>query len=144
MKREFVSYFILILVSTLLLFTGFPDVLTHPNGVLMSDDLDAFKSYFNFSYYLRYGEGFKLDAVNYPYGDLLFYVNSHPIYQWILSWIEPVFPSIVDYGPAIINLSMFISIALAPIFIFKILRHFSLPVWYAIVINMDKLIIAGP
>jgi len=136
MKREFVSYFILILVSTLLLFTGFPDVLTHPNGVLMSDDLDAFKSYFNFSYYLRYGEGFKLDAVNYPYGDLLFYVNSHPIYQWIISWFEPVFPSIVDYGPAIINLSMFISIALAPIFIFKILRHFSLPVWYAIVMAL--------
>lgn len=132
MKKEFLPYFILIIASTFLLFIGFPDVITHPNSVLMSDDLDAFKSYFNFSYYLRYGEGFKLKAVNYPYGDLLFYVNSHPVYHLILSWVEPIFPSIRNYGPAIINLSMLLSIVLSPIFIFKILRNFSLPIWYAV------------
>jgi len=136
MRKEYLFYFILIVLSTALLALGFPDVFGNPNGILMSDDLDAFKSYFNFSYHLRYGEGFKLNAVNYPYGDLLFYVNSHPVYQWILTSLEPVFPSIVDYGPAIINLSMLISVALASVFIYKILRHFSLPVWYAILLAL--------
>jgi len=136
MKKDFFPYFILIFVSASLIVFGFPDIVWHPNGYLMSDDIDAFKSYFNFSYHLRYGEGFKYDAVNYPYGDLLFYVNSHPVYQWILSWVELLFPSIVDYGPAIIHLSMFLSIVFASIFIYKILRHFSLPTWYAIVVAL--------
>jgi hypothetical protein len=123
-----------IAIATLLLIAfwlAFPELFASPNGYLFGDGVDAFKSYFNFSYHLRYGSSLKLEAVNYPYGDHLFYTNSHPFYQGVLSFPKSMLP-IGKYGPAIMNLGIVFSFAVGGIFLFLILRKFSVPTWYAV------------
>ncbi|WP_321286870.1 hypothetical protein [uncultured Sunxiuqinia sp.] len=123
-------------VATIILILIFQPILKQPNSYLYSKSGDALKSYFNFSYYLKYDEGIKHDGINYPYGDHLQYINSHPLYVQILKFVDLHIYPIADYGVAILNLSMIISLLLAMPFLFLILRYFKLPIWYAAIVSV--------
>ena len=136
MKKNTIGIIILIVIGFVFSYLLFKPVFENPNGFLYSKGGDAVKSYFNFSYYLRYDSGIKHDGINYPYGDHLQYINSHPLYVTILKLIDKVFVNTSDFGPGILNLTMILSLILALPFIFLILRKFSLPVWYSVVMTL--------
>ncbi len=136
MNKNLIAVLSLIVIGTIISIVLFNPVLKNPNSYLFSLDGDAAKSYFNFSYYLNYDSGLKHDGINYPYGDHLQYINSHPLYVNILKFIDNNIVSISNYGPGILNLSMIFSLVLALPFLFLILRRFALPIWYSIVVSL--------
>ena len=129
-KRRF-ALPLLILTTVIILVVIFKPALSDPNGILFSKSVDPLKSYFNFSYYLKFDEGIKHDGINYPYGDHLQYINSHPLYVTALKFVDQHIYPIANYGVGILNLSMIFSFLLGIPFLFLILRRFKLPPWYA-------------
>lgn len=124
------------LVAALVLFCSLKPVFQHPNSILYSKGSDALKSYFNFSYYLKYDKGIRHDGINYPYGDHLQYINSHPLYVQVVKFIDSNIYPLANNGVGILNLSMLISLILAVPFLFLILRYYALPRWYAAIISL--------
>jgi len=119
------------LTGLLLLILIFSRVLSEPNSYIFSDKGDAVKSYFNFGYYLRYDKGIKHDGINYPYGEHLQYINSHPLYLQFIRLIDKYIYPVADYGVGILNLTMILSLLLAVPFLYLILRKFALPPFYS-------------
>ncbi len=136
MKKSTIALLILISLTILILILIFGPVLKNPNSYVFSNDGDALKSYYNFAWYLRYDSGIRHDAVNYPYGDHLQYMNSHPLYIQFIKFIDRHITSVAELGVGIINMTMIISLLLAAPFLFLILRHFAMPSWYAVIMSL--------
>ena len=135
MKKTTIAPIVLLGVTLAFLILVFGKVMVSPNQYVFSTSEDAVKSYFNFSYYLKYDSGIRHDGINYPYGDHLQYINSHPLYIQVLKFIDRIFP-VADKGVGILNLTMIFSLLAAIPFIYLILRKFSLPPWYAVITTM--------
>lgn len=120
----------------------FGSVLKSPNQYLFSTNEDAVKSYYNFSYYLKFDKGIRHDGINYPYGDHLQYINSHPLYVQLLKTADRFIFPMADNGVGILNLTMILSLLAAVPFIYLILRKFALPPWYAAVTTLIILLLS--
>ncbi|WP_320110701.1 hypothetical protein [Draconibacterium orientale] len=136
MKKNGIAIIFLLAIATLILFVQLKPVFQYPNSVLYSKGGDALKNYFNFSYYLKYDDGIRHDGINYPYGDHLQYINSHPLYVQFVKFIDKHIYPVANHGVAILNLTMLALFLLALPFIFLILRFYSLPRWYAGIISL--------
>lgn len=135
MKKNLSAILLLVSVTAIIVFGIFKPVLQHPNQYLFSHGGDAVKSYFNFSYHLKYGEGIKYKGINYPYGEHLQYINSHPLHLAVFKAVTKIFP-VEKFGVGILNLSMILSLILAAPFLFLILRKYKLPVWYSFIVAL--------
>jgi hypothetical protein len=131
MKKNLYAITTSLTISALILFFLFKPAFQTPDSVLFSKHEDGLKNYFNFSYYLKYDKGIRHDGINYPYGDHLQYINSHPLYVQIIKFVDAKIYPVSRYGVFILNLIMVISLILAIPFLFLILRKFALPRWYA-------------
>jgi len=120
----------------LILLIVFGRVIANPDSYLFSASGDAVKSYYNFSYYLKYDSGIDHNGINYPYGDHLQYINSHPLYLQCIKFLDKHIYPLSDHGVGILNLSMILSLLVAIPFIYLVLRKFSLPPWYAAVVSL--------
>ncbi|MFZ5939322.1 MAG: hypothetical protein ACOYXB_02000 [Bacteroidota bacterium] len=135
MKKRLSRHHLALLAVTatafLILLFVFARVIKAPNQYLYSAHGDAVKSYYNFCYYLRYDSGIRHDGVNYPYGDHLQYMNSHPLYVQLIKFIDTHVYPLADHGVGVLNLTMIFALLLAVPFLFLILRKFALPPLYA-------------
>lgn len=136
MKKNLISLIFLLIIGSAIAYYLFEPVIKSPNSYLYSKGGDAVKSYFNFSWYLKYDEGMKHDGINYPYGDHLQYINSHPLYVNILKFIDRHVVELSHSGPGILNLTMILLLILALPFLFLILRKLALPVWYSLIVSL--------
>ena len=136
MKKDTIALTAVVVSGALILAALFGRVIVHPDSYLFSSAGDAVKSYYNFSYYLKYDSGMEHNGINYPYGEHLQYMNSHPLYLQIVKFVDRhIFP-VSDHGVGILNLSMILSLLVTIPFIYLILRKFSLPPWYAAVVSL--------
>lgn len=142
MKKTSLSVLLLVVVTAAILFLIFKPVILHPNAYIFSPGGDAVKSYFNFAWYIKYDEGIKHNGINYPYGDHLQFINSHPLYVQVLKFVDRHITPIADYSVGILNLSMIISLLFAAPLLFFILRHFKLPRWYSFFIALILLFLS--
>lgn len=136
MKKNTITMLALLGAGLLILIVIFGKVIVHPDSYLFSTSGDAVKSYYNFSYYLKYDSGIDHNGINYPYGDHLQYINSHPLYLQGIKLLDRFIYPLSDHGVGILNLTMIFSLLLAIPFIYLVLRKFSLPPWYAAVISL--------
>ena len=136
MKKNTIALTAVLVTGALILAALFGRVIVHPDSYLFSASGDAVKSYFNFGYYLKYGTGIDPTGINYPYGEHLQYMNSHPLYLQIMKFVDRHIHPVSDHGVGILNLTMILSLLAAIPFIFLILRKFSLPRWYAAVVSL--------
>jgi len=136
MKKNTIALMAVTVTGALILLALFGRVIVHPDSYLFSSSGDAVKSYYNFSYYLKYDSGMDHNGINYPYGEHLQYMNSHPLYLQIVRFVDRHIVPVSDHGVGILNLSMILSLLLAIPFIFLILRKFSMPRWYAAVVSL--------
>ncbi len=136
MKKNWIALIVLLGVTLAILILVFGKVIDQPNQFVFSTSEDASKSYFNFSYYLKYDSGIRHDGINYPYGDHLQYINSHPLYIQLLKIVDRFIYPVSDKGVGILNLTMIFSLFLAIPFIYLVLRKFSLPPWYSAVVAL--------
>ncbi|HPR32695.1 MAG TPA: hypothetical protein PLK12_11385 [Prolixibacteraceae bacterium] len=135
MKKNLFAIGGLVLVTGLILAIAFKPFVLNPNSFLFQKSGDALKSYYNLSYMLRYDNGIKHEGINYPYGEHVQFDNTHPVHLAFFKQIDKLIP-VSNYGVAIVNLSMILSIILAVPFLFLILRRYRLPVWYAFVMTL--------
>lgn len=136
MKKNTIAMLALLGTGLLILIVLFGKVIVHPDSYLFSTSGDAVKSYYNFSYYLKFDSGIDHNGINYPYGDHLQYINSHPLYLQVIKFMDRFIYPLNDHGIGILNLSMICSLLLALPFIYLVLRKFSLPSWYAAVVSL--------
>ncbi|MCK5692040.1 MAG: hypothetical protein KAI08_04300 [Bacteroidales bacterium] len=136
MKKSTMALLAVLGAGILILVVFFGKVIVHPNSYLFSTSGDAVKSYYNFSYYLKYDSGIDHNGINYPYGDHLQYINSHPIHLQLIKFLDKNIYPLADHGAGILNLGMILSLLLALPFIYLVLRKFSLPPWYAAVVSL--------
>jgi hypothetical protein len=142
MKKNFYVIASSLTISALILFFLFKPAFQTPDSVLFSKHEDGLKNYFNFSYYLKYDDGIRHDGINYPYGDHLQYINSHPLYVQLIKFVDKkIYPG-SNYGVLILNLTMIISLLLAIPFLYLVLRKFALPRWYAALMAMILLFLS--
>ncbi len=136
MKKSYIALLAVMGAGILILTVFFGRVIVDPNSYLFSTSGDAVKSYYNFSYYLKYDSGIDHNGINYPYGDHLQYINSHPIHLQLFKFLDKTIHPLTDYGVGILNLGMILSLLLALPFIYLVLRKFSLPPWYAAAVSL--------
>ena len=136
MKKSTIALLAVLGAGILILVVFFGRVIPDPNSYLFSSSGDAVKSYYNFSYYLKYDSGIDHNGINYPYGDHLQYINSHPLYVQLLKFTDRHLFSISDYGVGILNLTMIFSLWMAVPFIYLILRKYKLPPWYSVILTL--------
>jgi hypothetical protein len=124
------SKVLLLFITACFLIWQLPEVIFHPNDVLLTGDGDGLKSYFCFFYHIHYDESLiHFSGMNYPHGEHYLFTDGFPSIAWIIQ----VLPFLKSYGIAIIHLSLLISLWLTPLFIYLILKKFKTETWIAIV-----------
>ncbi|MBN2261548.1 MAG: hypothetical protein JW735_01455 [Prolixibacteraceae bacterium] len=135
MKRNLPAILSLIALIFVILFLTLHPVLKQPNSFLFSDGNESINNYFNISWFIKHDKGFIFNGDNYPYGNHVQNTNNQPLLYNTCRLTDKISP-ISDFGVAIFNLSLLLSLLLAAPFIFLILRHYKLPIWYSIVISL--------
>ena len=125
------SYALLLSIPALLL-VRFGAVLINPNGYLFVEGGDGLKNYYLFSYYLRHDDGLRFTGINYPYGEHLFFLDSHPLLALFLNTIEPLFP-LADFAPGLINLAILSGALVGSGLLYVLLLKIGLRGWFATV-----------
>lgn len=136
MKKSTIALLAVVGAGILVLAVFFGRVIVNPNSYLFSSSGDAVKSYYNFGYYLKYDSGIDHNGINYPYGDHLQYINSHPLHLQLFKFLDRTIYPLSDYGVGILNLGMILSLLLGIPIIYLLMRKFSLPPWYAATVSL--------
>ncbi len=108
----------------------------HLNDYLFAPYGDGMKNYYAPAYYVKYGGRLTFNGMGYPYSSYLMYADPMPIIAVPLHWINEYLFGIENYTIGIINFVMLFSIIPCILFLFLILRHYRLPVWYAIIVAL--------
>lgn len=105
----------------------FYPILLHPNSYLFGNTGDGLKNYFTFTYFIQNNYSWtNFEGMNYPFGESIFYTDGHPLLGVIIKAIGYIFPSITFYGVGILNLLLLGSLIVTVLFLYKIIRHFSI------------------
>ena len=105
----------------------FYPILLHPNSYLFGNSGDGLKNYFTFTYYIQNNHSWtNFEGMNYPFGESIFYTDGHPLLAVIIKSIGYIFPSINFYGVGILNILLLGSLVVTVLFLYKIIRHFSI------------------
>ena len=120
---------LLLFITACFLLWQLPDLIFHPNDILLSGDGDGLKSYFCFFYHIHYDDSLiHFTGMNYPHGEHYLFTDGFPS----LAWIIQILPFLKPYGIAIIHLSLIFSLWLTPLFIYLVLKKFQTETWIAI------------
>ncbi|MEN9987939.1 MAG: hypothetical protein RLZZ585_978 [Bacteroidota bacterium] len=121
--------FLLLLVPGTFLCLWIPELIFHPNDILLAGDGDGLKSYFCFFYHTHYDDSLiHFSGMNYPHGEHYLFTDGFPSIAWIIQLL----PFLKPYGIAIIHLSLLLSLWLTPLFIYLVLKKFRTETWIAL------------
>ena len=124
-----------VIVSTILLFVFFGNILTSPNYTFFSGDGDGLKSTFGSYYHLQYDKDYwKTYSMNYPYGESVLFTGGQPLIINILKWLSGFGFDFSKQLTGILNVWMLMSIVWAAFFLFLLLRDLNLPWYYALIV----------
>jgi hypothetical protein len=94
------------------------------NSVCFSSDGDGFKSYYGAIYHIKYDKNYlHSQSQNYPYGESVFVLDNQPLLANSMKWISNHIVDVSPYTIGVINFCMLISIVLASLIIYAILRR---------------------
>lgn len=119
------------IVVLVILFFFFGKYLLHPNTYVFNQWGDGIKNYFTPAWYIEYDNGVHFSGMNYPFGDHVVYTDNQPALSLVLNWIDDhIFP-LAQYTVGIINTLMLLSFWLCAYLLYRILRHYNIPAWPA-------------
>lgn len=105
----------------------FYPIILRPNAYFFGSSGDGLKNYFSFTYYVQNNHSWtNFEGMNYPFGESVFYTDGHPLLAVIIKGIGYLFPSILSHSVGIINLLLLASLIVTVVYLFKIIRHFSI------------------
>lgn len=122
------------ILSSVFLFIFYGQPLRNPNTTFFASDGDGLKDYLNTMYYVKYDTtAFHSSSMNYPHGEHILFTGNQPSISFFLKFINNHIAEISQYTVGILNIIMLVSIILGAVFLYLLLRHFKLPVWYSII-----------
>lgn len=125
-KHKFVL--LTFLVAFIVLFCFYSAVILAPNDFLFAPTGDGIKNYYAFIYHAQYDSSFNdFSGMNYPYYEHIVYTDAHPLLSYLIGQL-----SLANYAVGILNLFMLISFPIGAVFLYKILAHYRVNVWFAI------------
>lgn len=114
------------------IFWAFRRIILNPNAYLFGDSGDGIKNYFTFVYYLKYDRGLHFSGMNYPYGEHISFTDNQPTLALLFKFINDHIFELSNYGVAILNLSLVVSVFVGAFFCYKILKDFGSQFWIAV------------
>ena len=110
---------LLLFISACFLIWQLPDLIFHPNDILLSGGGDGLKSYFCFYYHIHYDDSLiHFTGMNYPHGEHYLFTDGFPL----ITWLVQLLPFLKPYGIGLIHWSLVLSLWLTPFFIYLILK----------------------
>ena len=107
----------------------FPQLVFHPNDILLVGEGDGLKAYFSFFYHTHYDDSFlHFNGMNFPHGEHYLFTDGFPLLAWLVQGL----PFLKPYGIALIHMSLIVSLWLTPLFIYLILKKFKTETWIAL------------
>ena len=128
------SLFILTFITCVLLYLQFGTILNAPNTTSIGTSLDGYKNYWTPSWHVLHDSTYhRFSGINYPYQEHVAFTDNQPLLSNIVRWWSRNVQNIAPNMIGIINVSMILSILIAAIFIFLLLKKLDLPNWYSII-----------
>lgn len=122
-----------LLLSLIVLFILFGKILKHPNDVYFSKDGDGLQSYYTTIYHIKYDSTYShFQGMNYPYGEHVMFTNCQPVISNTMKFISRNIVDISDYAVGVINLMMLLSIVIAAVFLYLVLKEFGVNWIYSV------------
>lgn len=125
------SIYLLTIISLLLICGVWSKIVLHPNQYLLNTGGDAFKNYYTPAWYVANDSGAHFSGMNYPYGEHVVFTDDQPIISWALGVINKKITPIENYTVGIINILLLLSLWGGILILYKILKHYNMPDWYA-------------
>ena len=121
-----------VILSAALLYLFFAPIVRNPNQIYFAPGGDGLKAYYGALYHLEYDtDAFRMNGMNYPYGESIFFTDSQPLVVNTIEFISNHFVDISGYTVAIINLLMLLSFLLAAVFLCLIFTEMGTSWWFA-------------
>lgn len=134
--RKYIPLLALIVGMSLYLNYQFEEVIKCPSCHLFVNSGDGLKNYFTPAYYVKHDPaGLWFNGMNYPYGEHVVYTDNQPIISMLMKAAGALF-DMDEHIIGTINLLMIISVLLASLCIFALLRTMDIPRWYAAVMSI--------
>jgi len=115
-------------LSFLVLFFFFHEVLISPNSYLFASGGDGIKNYYTYMFHSKHDSSFwDFTGMNYPYFENIVYTDGHPLLSYLIGSL-----GLQEYGVGILNYLMLLSYPLASLFLFLILRNYKVETVWAI------------
>jgi len=131
------GYILTLLLATIVTFLFFGRIIFDPNNYYFSADGDGFKAYYGAIYHAKYDtSAMRMDGMNYPYGEMVFFTGSQPLVVNTVKFISNHFFDISGNVVGIMNLLMIFSIVVAAGFLFLIFYELNVHWLYASVVSV--------
>lgn len=123
-RFPWINYLLLYVVCIGIESIFFGKYLIHPNDYVFAFGGDALVIYYDMIYQVCHGQGYHLEAMNYPYGESLFMTDANASITLVLQKIND-YVDICEAVPGILHFLILYLLPFTSIFIFKILRKFD-------------------
>ena len=132
MKKK-LPFFLLLIISLIITFWLYGNVILDPNNYAFSNSGDGIKNYYTYAHHIKNNNSyFNFEGMNYPYGEHFIYTDCHPILMLTFKWLSNYFPFLKTYSIAILNELLILSVFLTFIVTYFVLLEFKIEKWIAI------------
>jgi hypothetical protein len=118
-------------LPAVILYSLFTRVVKCPSCYLFEDGGDGLKNYYTLDYYVKHDDGWHFSGMNYPYGENIIYTDNQPVLALTLRWIDQHITDMDRHVIGTLNMLMLLSIYLAILFTYLLLRRWMIGRWWA-------------
>jgi len=130
-----------IVVALMIIF--YHPILFSPNSYMFCNGEDGLANYFTFAYHLQSnGEIINCSAMNYPFGESVFYIDMMPGVVTLVALLKPIFPDIALYSVGLVNYLIFISWLFAALLLFEIYRFYRISLLGAVLASVSVIFLS--
>jgi hypothetical protein len=141
--KKKIPFILLTAFSSLFILSFYGKVISHPDSFLFSNEGDALKNYFTWSYHIKYDSSYiNFEGMNYPYGEHFLYTDCHPVLADFLKYLSSTHGFFSDHSIGILNFAMILSIFLTFFICYFLLRQFSINRWLSLLFSIGITILS--
>ncbi len=119
---------ICLLLSVILLFIFFGNLIMSPNTTFFTKGGDGFRTYTSTIYHIKYDSDYlETQNMNYPYGEGIFFLDLQPFISNTIKFVSNNIIDISEYTTGIINLIMLLSLLISPLIFYFLLKKLKIP-----------------
>ncbi|MEP6795681.1 MAG: hypothetical protein ABJB16_15230 [Saprospiraceae bacterium] len=123
-------------LPAIIIYSAFIKIFQCPACYLYEDGGDGLKNYYTLAYYVQHDQGWHFSGMNYPYGENIIYTDNQPILALTLKWIDQHIIDMDRHVIGTINMLLLLSIYIAVLVAYKLLRRWQVGRWWALASSM--------